>query len=66
MNTARYLWVLPTIAWTVAAWRAAPLGAAYVALCLTIAALMPITHHALTYLDRKETEWLKKEEANHE
>lgn len=65
MKTTRYLWVLPTIAWTIAAWRAAPLGAAYVAICLTSAALMPITHHALTYLDRKETEWLKKE-ADHE
>ena len=58
----RYLWALPTIVWIIAAYRATPLGATYVALCLTIAALMPVAQHAINTLDRKETERRGKEE----
>lgn len=60
----RYLWVLPTIAWIVAAWRAAPLGAPYVALCLGIAAVMPIAQHIIDALDRREAAWLNMEDGD--
>ena len=62
----RYLWTLPTIVWIIAAYRATPLGATYVALCLAIAALMPVAQHAINTLDRKETEWRGKEEGDHQ
>lgn len=62
----RYLWVLPTIVWIIAAWRATPLGPAYVALCLGIAALMPAAQHIIDTLDRRETEWLAREEGDHQ
>lgn len=49
------VWAIPTLTWIFAAWRTAPMGAPYVALCLAIAALMPLAFRAAHAYDRAET-----------